>query len=150
MWQMIKEEIATGKRKICGTYISRKKGGFNAPRVLSCEFYAMGIIDPYRMDDLKRKDDLIGDFLSCEGKMAIVVDGYQFYLSKRMFDVNGKRFTDPHSVIRVNGLAKWKDPDGGRVILVVVDEIVSPELVKCHYFKGDGEVECPWGELTAA
>jgi hypothetical protein len=144
MWQMIKEEISTGKCKWCGSYDSRKQGIAYAPEVLDCQFDDMGKTDP----DLK--DELIGDFMRCGGKMAVQVEGYQFYLSKRMFDVYGKRIADPHSTIRVNGKAKWKDPDGGRVILVVVDEIVSPELVKCHYFKGDGEVECPWGELTVA
>ena len=146
MWQMVKEEIATGKAECCGSYNSRKQGVQYAPEVLDCQFYDMEIIDP------DRKDELIGDFMQCDGKMAIVVDGYQFYLTKRMFDVYGKRIADPHSVIHVNGLAKWKDPDGGRDILVMVDEIVSPELVKCHYFNGNvkGEVECPWTELTAA
>lgn len=144
MWQMIKEEIATGKCECCGEYTSRKQGIAYAPEVLDCQFDEMEIGDP----DLK--DDLIGNFMQCGGKMAVQVDGCQFYLSKRMFDVYGKRIADPHSAIRVNGKAKWKDPDGGRVILVVVDEIVSPELVKCHYFEGDGEVECPWDELTAA
>ena len=144
MWEMIKEEIATGKCKSCGEYISRKQGIAYAPEVLDCQFYDMEIIDP------DRKDDLIGDFMRCDGKMAVQVDGYQFYLSKRMFDVYGKRIADPKGAIRVNGQAKWKDPDGGRVILVVVDEIVSPELVKCHYIGNDGEVECPWRELTAA
>lgn len=144
MWQMIKEEIKTGKCECCGEYTSRKQGIAYAPEVLDCQFDEMEIGDP----DLK--DDLIGNFMQCGGKMAVRVDGCQFYLSKRMFDVYGKRIADPHSAIRVNGKAKWKDPDGGRVILVVVDEIVSPELVKCHYFEGDGEVECPWDELTAA
>ena len=144
MWQMIKEEIETGKCECCGSYDSRKKGVAYAPEVLDCQFYDMEIIDP----DLK--DDKIGDFMQCGGKMAVQVDGYQFYLSKRMFDVYGKRHADPKGAIRVNGQAKWKDPDGGRVILVVVDEIVSPELVRCHYFNNDGEVECPWHELTAA
>ena len=115
-----------------------------APEVLDCQFYDMEIIDP------DRKDDLIGDFMQCDGKMAVVVDGFQFYLTKRMFDVYGKRIADPHSTIRVNGRAKWKDPYGGRVVLVVVDEITSPEMVYCHYADNSGEVECPWTELTAA
>lgn len=146
MWQMIKEEISTGKCEWCGSYDSRKQGMIYASEVLYWQLDEIGKTDP----DLK--DDKIGDFRQCGGKMAVQVDGYQFYLSKRMFDVYGKRIADPHSVIRVNGLAKWKDPDGGRVILVVVDEIVSPELVKCHYFNKnvEGEVECPWHELTAA
>ena len=141
---MVKEEIATGKSKWCGSYDSRKQGVQYVPEVLDCQFDDMGKTDP----DLK--DELIGDFMQSGGKMAVQVDGYQFYLSKRMFDVYGKRIADPKGAIRVNGQAKWKDPDGGRVILVVVDEIVSPELVKCHYIGNDGEVECPWHELTTA
>ncbi len=145
MWQMIKEEIETGKCECCGSYNSRKEGIQYAPEVLDDQFYDMEIIDP----DLK--DEKIGDFMQCGGKMAVVVDGFQFYLSKRMFDVFGKRLSDPHSVIRVNGKAKWKDPDGGKVILVVVDEIVSPDLVRCHSFNGDGtEVETTFDELSAA
>ena len=145
MWQMIQEEIKTGKTKWCGSYDSRKQGLQYAPDVLDAHLDELKV-------DIDEKDELIGDFMQCGGKMAIVANGYQFYLTKRMFDVYGKRIADPHSVIHVNGLAKWKDPDGGRVILVMVDEIVSPELVKCHYFNGNvnGEVECPWTELTAA
>lgn len=144
MWQMVKEEIATGRCWCCGEYSSRKEGIQYAPEVLDDHFDEMGITDP----DLK--DDKIGDFMQCGGKMAVEVDGFQFFLSKRMFDVYGKRIADPKGVIRVNGTAKWKDPDGGKVILVVVDEIASPEVVKCHYLNGKGEVECPWEELSAA
>lgn len=143
MWQMIKEEVATGKCECLGEYPSRKQGLAYARDVLDSALYDIGV-------EIDERDEIIGNIYQCGGKMAVQVDGYQFYLSKRMFDVYGKRIADPHSAIRVNGKAKWKDPDGGRVILVVVDEIVSPELVKCHYFKGDGEVECPWDELTAA
>lgn len=66
------------------------------------------------------------------------------------------RFLPPLKVVGflallfVNGTAKWKDPDGGKTILVVVDEIASPEVVECHYLDGKGEVECPWEELSAA
>lgn len=143
MWEMIREEIATGKCESCGEYSSRKQGLQYAHDVLDSALYDVEVT-------IDERDELIGNFMQCGGKMAIVANGYQFFLSKRMFDVYGKRIADPHSVIRVNGKAKWKDPDGGRVILVVVDEIVSPELVKCHYFNNDGEVECPWHELTAA
>lgn len=142
-WQMVQEEIKTGKTQCCGEYTSRKQGLQYAPDVLNCNFNELGV-------ENDEKDDLIGDFMQCGGKMAVVTNGYQFYLSKRMYDVYGKRVAEPSGTIRVNGLAKWKDPDGGRVILVVVDEIVSPELVRCHYRNGKGEVECPWEELSAA
>ena len=143
MWQMIREEIKTGKCESCGEYSSRKQGLQYAHDVLDSALYDVEVT-------IDERDELIGNFMQCGGKMAVQVDGYQFYLSKRMFDVYGKRIADPHGTIRVNGLAKWKDPDGGRIILVVVDEIESPEMVRCHYFKGDGEVEARFEELEAA
>lgn len=143
MWQMIKEEIKTGKCEWCGSYDSRKQGLQYAPDVLEDHLEELKV-------DIDDKDDLTGDFMQCGGKMAVVAKGYQFYLSKRMFDVYGKRIADPHGTIRVNGLAKWKDPDGGRTILVVVDEIESPDMVRCHYHDGKGEVEATFAELTAA
>lgn len=145
MWQMVKEEISTGKCECCGEYTSRKQGIAYAPEVLDCQFDDMGKTDP----DLK--DDKIGDFMQCGGKMAVQVDGYQFYLSKRMFDVYGKRIADPHGTLRVHGKAKWKDPDGGNTILVEIDDIVGPDMVKCHSADGGGtEVEAVWTELTPA
>ena len=143
MWQMIKEEIKPGKCEACGEYSSRKQGLQYAPEVLDSALYDVEV-------PADERDGLIGDFMQCGGKMAIVANGYQFYLSKRMFDVWGKRLADPHGTIRVNGLAKWTNPDGGRIILVVVDEIESPEMVRCHYHDGKGEVEAPFAELTAA
>lgn len=143
MWQMIKEEIETGKCEVCGEYSSRKQGLQYAHDVLDSALCDVEVL-------IDNRDDLIWNFMQCGGKMAIVANGYQFYLSKRMFDVYGKRIADPHSTIRVNGLAKWKDPDGGKIILVVVDEIESPEMVRCHYHNGKGEVEAIFSELTAA
>ena len=144
MWQMIKEEVETGKCECLGEYQSRKQGLAYARDVLDSALYDVEV-------EIDERDEIIGNFYQCGGKMAVQVNGYQFYLSKRMFDVYGKRIADPHSVIRVNGKAKWKDPDGGQVILVWVDEIVSPDLVKCSYgYDGHCEVECPWTELTAA
>ena len=93
MWQMIKEEIKTGKCKPCGEYSSRKQGLQYAPDVLEGRLTDLKV-------DIDEKDDLIGDFMQCGGKMAVVANGYQFYLSKRMFDVWGKRVSDPDGTIR--------------------------------------------------
>ena len=141
-WQMVHENLKTGKCKWHGSYPSRKMGLQYAPEVLDGNFDEIGV-------GIDEKDDLIGDFMQCGGKMAVVVGDVQFFLTKRMFDVCGKRVADPSGSVRIGGKAKWKDPDGGRVVEVIVDAIDSPEMVKCHTEDGSA-VECPWNELSAA
>lgn len=141
-WQMIEEEISTGKARQLGTYDRRRKGVAYAPAVLDQPLYNRGA-------SLDERDAAIGAFVDNGGKVAVVAAGYQYYLSKRMFDVCGKRIADPRSVIRVNGKAVWKDPDGRGKLQVVVTGLNLPDAVRGKALDGSGtEVEGRASEFT--
>ena len=142
MWQMVKENLKTGQMYTCGTYSSRKQGLHYAPEVLDCNFHELEM-------DIDEKDDKIGDFMQCGGKLAIVVGDWQFFLTKRMFDCYGHKVAEPSGSIRIGGRAKWKDPDGGAVYEVEIKGISSPELVKMETVDGSF-IEAPYTELKAA
>ena len=145
MWQLVKENLETGKRNWCGSYPSVKKALAYAPEVLDWALDEVGA-------DIDEKDELIGNFMQCGGKLAIVCNGYQIYLTKQCLDVYGNPVREPSGCIRINGKALWKDPDGGGKYLVKVNRIDCPELVSCSKLsdEGCGDLECPWNELKAA
>lgn len=142
MWQMAKENLKTGEMELCGTYSSLKQGLQYAPEVLDVNFDEIKV-------DTDTKDEKIGDLMQCGGKLAVVVKGYQFFLSKKMFDVYGETVASPSGSIRIGGKAKWKNPKGGVVYEVMVKDIVSPSLVKMETEDGMF-IEVPFSELKAA
>lgn len=147
MWQLVKENLETGKRRGCGEYTSVKQALSYAPEVLDWALEDAGA-------DIDERDELIGDFMQCGGKLAIVCNGYQIYLTKKCLDCCGKPVREPSGCIRINGKAVWTDPDGGGKYLVKVNRIDCPELVTCSRLYEDGtdcgDLECPWNELKAA
>ena len=147
MWQLVKENLETGKIKGCGSYSSVKQALSYAPEVLDWALEDAGA-------DIDERDELIGDFMQCGGKMAIVHNGYQIYLTKHCLDVYGKLVKEPSWCIRINGKAIWKDPEGGGKHLVRISRIEGTECVSCIELSDSGEelgeVECPLHELKAA
>lgn len=147
MWQLVKENLETGKRSGCGAYTSVKQALVYAPDVLDWVLDEVGA-------DIDEKDELTGNFKQCGGKLAIVCNRYQIYLTKQCLDVYGKPVCEPSGCIRINGNAIWTDPDGGAKYKVRVNRIDSPELVTCSMLYDDGrdcgDLECPWNELKAA
>lgn len=140
-WELVKEYMKSGRCEPNGLYSSRKEGLRYAPAVLDTALADCGM-------DAEERGERIDEFVRCGGRAALVAGDVQFYLSKRMFDVFGHRFADPRGTLRVGGKAVWKDPDGGAIHLVVVDEMDSPEMVRCHELGGGGmELEAPWHEL---
>lgn len=131
MWQMVKENLETKVRHVCGTYSSVKQGLQYAPEVLDDNLTEMKV-------DIDEKDDKIGDFMQAGGKLAIVCDGYQFYLTKKIRDCYGNIVADPSGCIRIGGKVVWKK--GKDIRIAIVKDIVSPDAVTVETLDGDAEV----------
>ena len=131
MWQMVKENLETKVRHVCGTYSSVKQGLQYAPEILD-----------YQLDELKvgidEKDDIIGDFMQMGGKVAVSGGGHQFYLTKKISDCYGNIVADPSGCIRIGGKVVWKK--GKDIRIAIVKDIVSPESVTVETLDGDAEV----------
>lgn len=143
MWEMVKENLATRVKRRCGEYTSVRMGLQYAPEILD-----------YHLDELKagidEKDELIGDFMQMGGKVAVVCNGYQFYLTRKMFDCSGNMMRDPSGCIRVGGKAELKRK-GQTIRIVTVKEIASPDSVTVETLDGDHAVlTVPYTELKAA
>ena len=131
MWQMVKETLETKVRRVCGTYSSVKMGLHYAPEVLDDNLTEMKV-------DIDEKDDKIGDFMQAGGKLAIVCDGHQFYLTKKIRDGYGNFVAEPSGCIRIGGKVVWKK--GKDIRIAIVKDIVSPEAVTIETLDGDAEV----------
>ena len=131
MWQMIKENLNTKVKHCCGTYSSAKMGLGYAPEVLDDNLTEMNV-------DIDEKDDKIGDFMQAGGKLAIVCDGHQFYLTKRIRDGYGNVVAEPSGCIRIGGKVVWKKRKDIRI--AIVKDIVSPDAVTVETLDGDAEV----------
>lgn len=131
MWQMVKENLETKVRHVCGTYSSAKMGLQYAPEVLDDNLTEMNV-------DIDEKDDKIGDFMQAGGKLAIVCDGHQFYLTKKIKDPYGNIVAEPSGCIRIGGKVVWKK--GKDIRIAIVKDIVSPDAVTVETLDGDAEV----------
>lgn len=131
MWQMVKENLETKVRHVCGTYSSVKQGLHYAPDVLDDNLTEMKV-------DIDEKDDKIGDFMQAGGKLAIVCDGFQFYLTKKIRDGYGNIVAEPSGCIRIGGKVVWKK--GKDIRIAIVKDIVSPDAVTVETLDGDAEV----------
>ena len=142
MWQMVRENLDTKVKKVCGTYSSAKQGLNYAPEVLDTYFDEMKV----GIDD---KDDKIGDFMQACGKLAVVCNGWQFYLSKKIHDPYGTTVAEPSGCIRIGGKVAWKN--GKDIRLAIVKDIVSPDAVTVETLDGEAEVAIvSYTELKAA
>ena len=141
MWQMIKENLETGKKRCCGTYTSFRQGLQYAPEVLDCNLYELEV-------ETDEKDDIIGDFMQMGGKVAVVCEGYQFYLTRKIMNDYGKVLEEPSRCIRIGGKVKWKK--GKNIRMAKVTEISSPDDVTIECLDGEkGVAVVPWDELKA-
>lgn len=139
---MIKENLNTKVKRCCGTYSSVKMGLHYAPEVLDDNLTEMKV-------DIDEKDNKIGDFMQAGGKLAIVCDGHQFYLTKRIRDGYGNIVAEPSGCIRIGGKVVWKK--GKNIRIAIVKDIVSPEAVTIETLDGDAEVAVvPYKALRAA
>ena len=142
MWQMVKENLETKARHVCGTYSSAKMGLHYAPEVLDDNLTEMKV-------DIDEKDDKIGDFMQAGGKLAVVCNGYQFYLTKKIRDPYGNFFAEPSGCVRIGGKVVWKK--GRDIRIAIVRDIVSPDAVTVETLDGDAEVAIvSYTELKAA
>lgn len=122
-WQLVKESVATGKAEPLANYKTRGAGVREAPAVIQT---ALKGLHPYK-DEIEEK---VEDFKDSDGRLAVTACGFQFYLTRKMFDRHGNRTGDPCGCIRIGGRVVWTDPDGFGQVEANVVEIVSSELVR--------------------
>ena len=143
MWEIVRENLKSGQMESCGTYTSLKQGLQYAPEILDCHFSEQGI-------GIDEKDEKIGEFMQCGGRLAVVAGDWQYFLTKQMFDVYEKKIAEPSGCIRIGGKAKWKQPfANGTTQEVDVVRIFAPNDIRVKMPQGN-ECVAKHSELKAA
>lgn len=140
MWNLMIHNLSNKSWKTEKEYPSFQDALQDAPKAIDLALSRLGL------EDEEERKELIEEFVENRGGLAIVANGHEVAILTDMNTANGEKTSAPYGTIHTGCKAKWTDPDGGEIYEVWVDEIISPELIRCH--KDDStEVEVLFGEL---